>query len=263
MGVEIPELSELRQGSYCNKYQTEWTQSLGHSRSSISVAPSVSVCPPFHTGTEPRACSCLTSVLLLTCFLGPIFTFYFMAESRLPRLALNSFCTPDSLWTCDPPVSASGIAQITGLCHQSQQLLYPIPAPHLSSPPPSSLLRMLHSPAHVSFWGIVCRSSPETGYATVCSHFMETPCRRLAFISILHITDEPGLWPVSSILRMETREPTHWLSVFSSKVRTLCYSGYIKGCMCVHMCLKRNICWAPTICHRLLLSHLVLIWLLK
>lgn len=92
---------------------------------------------------------------------------------------------------------------------------------------------MLHSPAHVSFWGIVCRSSPETGYATVCSHFLETPCRRLAFVSILHITDEPGLWPVSSVLRMETRESAHWLPVFSSKLRTLCYFSCIKGCVCV------------------------------
>lgn len=57
------------------------------------MAPSVSVCPPFHT----EACLCLASVLLLTCFLGPIFTFYFKAESRRPRLALNSFCSPDSL----------------------------------------------------------------------------------------------------------------------------------------------------------------------
>lgn len=54
VGVEIPKLSELRQGSYYNKYQTELTWSPGHSRSLINMVPSLSV-HLLVLGTGPRA----------------------------------------------------------------------------------------------------------------------------------------------------------------------------------------------------------------
>jgi hypothetical protein len=67
------------------------------------------------------------------------------------------------------------------------------------------------------------------------------------WLPVLHICDSPGLWPVSSSLRMETRKRAYWLPVFFSfRLRTLCYPNCFKCCVC--LCLKRNICWAPTVC---------------
>jgi hypothetical protein len=61
------------------------------------------------------------------------------------------------------------------------------------------------------------------------------------WLPVLHICDSPGLWPVSSSLRMETRKRAYWLPVFFSfRLRTLCYPNCFKCCVC--LCLKRNIC---------------------
>lgn len=40
--------------------------------------------------------------------------------TKLLRPSLNFLCTPDRLWTCDPPALAFSLAGITDLCHQAQ-----------------------------------------------------------------------------------------------------------------------------------------------
>lgn len=96
------------------KYQT-WIQSPGNCRKTYGKASviwkpwrSTSLIHVSCCGWTPGPHSYLASALNLNNILAPIFTFYFEANVSL--------YSPDSSWTCGPPVSAASVTEIKGLC---------------------------------------------------------------------------------------------------------------------------------------------------